>query len=64
MALELHIWGPAFGLPSIDPECIAAVAYLAKLALPEEIEWMIVPDYDASKVPNSMFDNNHSLAFF
>ncbi|KAK3080850.1 hypothetical protein LTS18_012528 [Coniosporium uncinatum] len=55
MALELHIWGPAFGLPSIDPQCIAAVAYLAKLALPEEIEWMIVPDYDASKVPNSMY---------
>ncbi|ERS96461.1 hypothetical protein HMPREF1624_07373 [Sporothrix schenckii ATCC 58251] len=29
MPLELHIWGPAFGLPSIDAECLAAVAYLS-----------------------------------
>ncbi|KHJ36007.1 putative mitochondrial import receptor subunit [Erysiphe necator] len=25
---ELHVWGPAFGLPSIDPHCLAAIAYL------------------------------------
>lgn len=29
MALELHIWGAALGLPSIDAECLAAVAYFA-----------------------------------
>ena len=28
MEFELHIWGPAFGLPSIDPECLAAILYL------------------------------------
>lgn len=28
MVLELHIWGPGFGLPSIDAQCLAAVAYL------------------------------------
>ena len=28
MTYELHIWGPAFGLPSIDPECLAALLYL------------------------------------
>ncbi|KAL1889902.1 hypothetical protein Sste5346_008629 [Sporothrix stenoceras] len=33
MSLELHIWGPAFGLPSIDPECLATMAYLS-VALP------------------------------
>ncbi|KAL6712391.1 hypothetical protein ACN47E_000268 [Coniothyrium glycines] len=27
MVFELHVWGPAFGLPSIEPECIAIVAY-------------------------------------
>ncbi|VBB71476.1 Putative protein of unknown function [Podospora comata] len=30
MALQLYVWGPAFGLPSIDAECIAAIAYLAQ----------------------------------
>jgi len=30
--LELHIWGSAFGLPSIDPECLALVTYLNKAA--------------------------------
>lgn len=29
MALQLHVWGPAFGLPSIDAECLAAITYLA-----------------------------------
>ncbi|KAK4170291.1 Tom37 C-terminal domain-containing protein [Cladorrhinum sp. PSN259] len=30
MALQLYVWGPAFGLPSIDAECIAAIAYLSQ----------------------------------
>ncbi|KAK4203997.1 outer mitochondrial membrane transport complex protein-domain-containing protein [Triangularia verruculosa] len=30
MTLQLYVWGPAFGLPSIDAECIAAIAYLAQ----------------------------------
>ncbi|KAF1990244.1 hypothetical protein K402DRAFT_224819 [Aulographum hederae CBS 113979] len=47
MALELHIWGPAFGLPSIDPECTAAAVYLAK-ALPDEIKWTLVAACDPS----------------
>ncbi|KAK3335310.1 Tom37 C-terminal domain-containing protein [Cercophora scortea] len=28
--LELHVWGPAFGLASIDAECLATIAYLAQ----------------------------------
>ncbi|KAK4191902.1 Tom37 C-terminal domain-containing protein [Podospora australis] len=28
--LQLYVWGPAFGLPSIDAECNAAIAYLAQ----------------------------------
>ncbi|KAF6824149.1 Metaxin-like protein [Colletotrichum plurivorum] len=42
--LELHVWGPAFGLPSIDAECIAAIAYL-HTALPSS-EWRLVPSND------------------
>ncbi|KAH6633980.1 Tom37 C-terminal domain-containing protein [Chaetomium sp. MPI-SDFR-AT-0129] len=30
MALQLHVWGPAFGLPSLDAECLAAIAYLTQ----------------------------------
>ncbi|EPE09568.1 mitochondrial import receptor subunit [Ophiostoma piceae UAMH 11346] len=42
MPFELYIWGPAFGLESIDPECLAAVAYLS-LAAPQPGVWSIVP---------------------
>lgn len=63
--LELHIWGPAFGLPSIDPQCLAAVAYLS-LALGNHNgengdngksgeEWVLIADSDPSAVPTSMF---------
>ncbi|KAL1838677.1 hypothetical protein VTJ49DRAFT_2429 [Mycothermus thermophilus] len=30
MVLRLYVWGPAFGLPSLDAECLAAIAYLAQ----------------------------------
>lgn len=29
MVKELYVWGPAFGLPSIDAQCLAAIAYLS-----------------------------------
>jgi sorting and assembly machinery component 37 len=45
--LELHIWGPAFGLPSIDAECIAAVAYLHHAAA-SPTDWRLVPSNDPS----------------
>ncbi|RBQ86457.1 hypothetical protein VDGD_06131 [Verticillium dahliae] len=45
-SFELHVWGPAFGLPSIDAECIAAIAYLHK-ALPSA-EWTLIPSSDPS----------------
>ena len=38
--LELHVHGPAFGLPSIEPQCLAAIAYLS-LAVPRD-EWTLV----------------------
>ncbi|KAJ9644124.1 hypothetical protein H2201_007101 [Coniosporium apollinis] len=51
--LELHIWGPAFGLPSIEPECIAAVAYLNR-TIPNG-EWTLYADHDTSLSPNRDF---------
>lgn len=41
MVLELYIWGPAFGLPSIDAHCLAAVYYFQK-SLPAGA-WSLIP---------------------
>jgi hypothetical protein len=55
MVFRLHVWGPAFGLPSIDPECIATVAYFRRIV--PHGEWTLVADYDTSISPESMRDN-------
>ncbi|ODH47177.1 hypothetical protein GX48_06731 [Paracoccidioides brasiliensis] len=60
MVFELHIWGPAFGLPSIDPQCIAMVAYFT-LAVPaknrssgeDREQWVLVADSDPGMVPTN-----------
>ncbi len=36
MVLQLYVWGPAFGLPSLDAECLAAIAYLAQTLGPTD----------------------------
>ncbi|KIW17808.1 hypothetical protein PV08_05003 [Exophiala spinifera] len=42
MVLELHVWGPAFDLPSIDGQCLATIYYLRKaLGVPGK-EWVLV----------------------
>lgn len=46
MVLQLHVWGPAFGLPSIDPDCLAVVAYLNH-TVPRN-QWTLVADHDPS----------------
>ncbi|KAI5791956.1 putative mitochondrial import receptor subunit [Geopyxis carbonaria] len=38
--IELHVWGPGFTLPSIDPLCLAAISYL-NLTLPKD-SWSLV----------------------
>jgi sorting and assembly machinery component 37 len=53
MPLELHVWGPAFGLPSIDAECLAAIAYLRHCL--GDGEWVLVASSDTSVSPTSMF---------
>lgn len=52
--LELHVWGPVFGVPSIDAECIAAITYLHN-AMCDGVEFCIVPSNDAAVSPSSMF---------
>lgn len=41
--MQLYVLGPAFGLPSIDPECLAAIALL-QLYSPGG--WTLVPTHD------------------
>ncbi|KAG5753371.1 hypothetical protein H9Q69_001657 [Fusarium xylarioides] len=47
--LDLHVWGSAFGLPSIDPECLAIITYLHS-SLPVSA-WRLVPSNDPSVSP-------------
>ncbi|RDA86024.1 hypothetical protein CP532_4688 [Ophiocordyceps camponoti-leonardi (nom. inval.)] len=49
--LDLHVWGPAFGLASIDAECLAAIAYLRN-GLPSS-DWRLVPSSDPSRSPQN-----------
>lgn len=58
--LELHIWGPVFGVPSIDAECIAAITYLHN-AVQDDSAWRIVPSNDAAVSPSGEFF--HSTCF-
>ncbi|PLN81101.1 Tom37 C-terminal domain-domain-containing protein [Aspergillus taichungensis] len=51
MVLELHVWGPAFSLPSIDPQCLATIAYFS-LAVPKDA-WVLVASSDPSVSPTN-----------
>ncbi|GAB7338289.1 hypothetical protein MBLNU457_4607t1 [Dothideomycetes sp. NU457] len=46
--MKLYILGPAFGLPSIDPECNAAVALLR--AQYETISWEVAISHDEDSI--------------
>ncbi|KAK6534419.1 hypothetical protein TWF281_005744 [Arthrobotrys megalospora] len=48
--IELHVWNRAFGLPSLDPECLAAIAFLSS-AIPQDL-WVLVESNNISVSPN------------
>lgn len=50
--LDLHVWGSAFGLASIDAECLAIITYLHSSLSPGE--WRLIPSNDPSISPSSM----------
>lgn len=54
MVLELHVWGPAFSLPSIDAQCLAAIAYFS-LVVPKD-RWVLIASSDPSVSPSSEFE--------
>lgn len=49
--LDVHVWGSAFGLPSIDPECLALITYLYNAA--PSTAWRLIPANDPSISPSS-----------
>ncbi|KAI0409994.1 hypothetical protein F4802DRAFT_9963 [Xylaria palmicola] len=50
MSFQLHVWGPAFGLESIDAECLAAIAALRHV-LPRD-GWSVIASNDTSLSPD------------
>ncbi|KAH7273574.1 hypothetical protein NW759_000213 [Fusarium solani] len=55
--LDLHVWGSAFGLPSIDPECLAIITYL-HISLPASA-WRLIPSNDPSISPSNTLPALH-----
>ncbi|KAK0252723.1 hypothetical protein B0A54_00391 [Friedmanniomyces endolithicus] len=59
--MELFILGPAFGLPSIDAECIAAVALLRLL---ERKDWLLVPTHNDREGLPLLISNDQRIRGF
>ena len=62
MVLELHIWGPAFSLPSIDPQCLATVVYVRQIL--SNHEWVLIASSDDTLSPTSESDSPPALAHY
>ncbi|EMD65758.1 hypothetical protein COCSADRAFT_114916 [Bipolaris sorokiniana ND90Pr] len=64
MVLELHVWGPAFGLASIEAECIATIAYCHRV-IPEG-GWSLVashnPTVGTAEILPILFDDGVATA--
>lgn len=48
---NLYVGSPAFALPSLDAECIAAIAYLKELFHDRAEQWTVVEAHDPSTSP-------------
>jgi hypothetical protein len=47
MVLELYVLGPAFSLPSLDPPCLAAIAYFTQVV--PRGEWVLLAAVDGGE---------------
>lgn len=59
--MHLHVLGPAFGLPSIDRESIAAVALVKTYCAKTSRSWELVPAHDdvAGSTLPTLYDEAH-----
>ncbi|RBR23464.1 uncharacterized protein FIESC28_03646 [Fusarium coffeatum] len=55
--MDLHVWGSAFGLPSIDPECLAIITYLHSSS--PASDWRLIPSNDPSVSPSNTLPALH-----
>ncbi|KFA53644.1 hypothetical protein S40293_03888 [Stachybotrys chartarum IBT 40293] len=55
--LDVYVWGSAFGLPSIDPECLALITYLHNAA--PSTAWRLIPANDPSISPSNLLPAVH-----
>lgn len=51
--MKLYILGPAFGLPSIDAECIAAVALVKSHCQSANTSWELIASHEAPSDTNT-----------
>ena len=58
--LEVYIWGPAFGLPSIDSDCLALVLFLQSRLLIED--YVLIPSNDPYANPYGDLPALHDAA--
>lgn len=51
---ELYVWGAAFGLESIDVECLAAIKFCTQTFVHAGLadQWRIIPNSDPSVCPS------------
>lgn len=62
MVLELHVWGPAFSLPSIDAQCLATIAYFS-LTVPKD-SWVLVASSDPTASPTRTLSPHYQYLLF
>lgn len=59
--IQLHVLGPAFGVPSIDPECNAAIALCQAVLTPPDEPWEIIPSHAPTNLPYLLFPDSRTL---
>lgn len=50
MCFQLHVWGSAFGLDSIDAECLATIAAFRHILAGSD--WSLIASNDPSITPD------------
>lgn len=66
MPVQLYVLGPAFGLPSIDAECNAAVALLnSRLSADyDALLWELIPTHELNTPVPCLVDNDRRISGF
>jgi len=58
--MRLYVLGPAFGLPSIDADCIAAVVAVKQHCLNKNASWTLLPSHQDESLPR-LYDDGEEI---